>query len=54
MLWHESGHSGVNGTRVEVADLPGGAAVRDSEHSADGRLPFFPPEWTAFLQPARG
>ncbi|WP_285731737.1 DUF397 domain-containing protein [Nocardiopsis sp. ATB16-24] len=38
---------------VEVADLPAGAAVRDSKHPDAGHLPFPADEWSAFLDAAR-
>ncbi|MFE1397233.1 DUF397 domain-containing protein [Nocardiopsis dassonvillei] len=38
---------------VEVADLPCGAAVRDSKHPTHGHLPFPAAEWDAFLTIAR-
>ncbi|WP_017537030.1 DUF397 domain-containing protein [Nocardiopsis halophila] len=34
---------------VEVADLPGVAAVRDSQHPDRGHLLFTAAEWRAFL-----
>ncbi|WP_304452940.1 DUF397 domain-containing protein [Nocardiopsis sp. YSL2] len=33
---------------VEVADLPGGAAVRDSQHPDEGHITFPADEWRAF------
>ena len=51
--FHKSSYSGINGDCAEVADLPCGAAVRDSKHPAAGHLPFASPEWTAFLTSAR-
>lgn len=38
---------------VEVADLPAGAAVRDSKHPELGHLSFGASEWSAFLQATR-
>ena len=38
---------------VEVADLPLGAAIRDSKHPDRGHLPFPAAEWDAFLASAR-
>lgn len=38
---------------VEVADLPCGAAVRDSKNPSKGHVPFPSAEWTAFLHSAR-
>jgi hypothetical protein len=37
---------------VEVADLPRGAAVRDSKHPDAGHLPFPSTEWVALLTSA--
>ncbi|MDA2814863.1 DUF397 domain-containing protein [Nocardiopsis sp. RSe5-2] len=34
---------------VEVADLSGGSAVRDSQHPERGHLLFSAAEWRAFL-----
>lgn len=53
LTWRKSTHSGVNGDCVEVADLPCGAAVRDSKHPERGHLDFPAAEWTAFLTAAR-
>ena len=38
---------------VAVADLPGGAVVRDSKHPERGYLPFPGTEWIALLHTAR-
>lgn len=38
---------------VEVADLPGGAAIRDSRHPDRGYLAFGTAEWRAFLDGVR-
>ncbi|GAA1437105.1 DUF397 domain-containing protein [Nocardiopsis tropica] len=35
---------------VEVADLPAGAAIRDSKHPELGFLPVGASEWTAFAR----
>jgi len=37
---------------VEVAELPSGAAIRDSKHPDAGHLPFPATEWTGFLSVA--
>ncbi|MBB6174019.1 hypothetical protein HNR23_004079 [Nocardiopsis mwathae] len=39
---------------VEVADLPGGAAVRDSKDPEKGALAFDAVEWQAFLAGVKG
>ena len=38
---------------VEVAELPCGAAIRDSKHPTNGHIPFPSTEWDAFLTTAR-
>ena len=52
--FRKSSYSAQGQECVEVADLPCGAAVRDSKHPANGHLPFPSPEWSAFLHSARG
>lgn len=39
----------TGGNCVEVADLPGASAVRDSKHPEKGHLEFPAAEWQAFL-----
>lgn len=51
--FRKSSYTGVNNNCVEVADLPCGAAVRDSKHPDRGHLPFPAAEWDAFLTAAR-
>ncbi|MET9795046.1 DUF397 domain-containing protein [Nocardiopsis alba] len=34
---------------VEVADVPGASAIRDTKQRTDGHLPFPTNEWAAFL-----
>lgn len=41
--------SGRQENCVEVADFPGGAAVRDSQNPEDGHLTFATTEWSALL-----
>ncbi|MDT0332002.1 DUF397 domain-containing protein [Nocardiopsis lambiniae] len=48
--FRKSSYSGRDQDCVEVADLPSGAAVRDSKNPDDGHLPFPSPEWAAFLR----
>ena len=51
--FRKSSHSSAQSQNcVEVADLPCGAAVRDSKHPDAGHLPFPSPEWTGFLRTA--
>jgi hypothetical protein len=39
LVWHKSSHSNGDGNVcVEIAHLPGGAAVRDSKNPAGGAL----------------
>ncbi|MDA2812517.1 DUF397 domain-containing protein [Nocardiopsis sp. RSe5-2] len=50
LVWRKSSYSGGAGQDcVEVADLPVGAAVRDSKYPDAGHLTFSGPEWSAFL-----
>ncbi|CAM3681748.1 DUF397 domain-containing protein [Nocardiopsis rhodophaea] len=51
--FRKSTHSGQHQACVEIADLPAGAALRDSKHPHHGHLPFPAPEWAAFLTAAR-
>ncbi|KOX16698.1 DUF397 domain-containing protein [Nocardiopsis sp. NRRL B-16309] len=53
--FRKSSYSANASDCVEVADLPGGAAVRDTRHRDLGHLTFADPgEWRAFLAAARG
>ncbi|OLT24598.1 DUF397 domain-containing protein [Nocardiopsis sp. CNR-923] len=47
--FRKSSYSGAGQNCVEVADLPRGAAIRDSKHPDAGHLPFPQSEWTGFL-----
>jgi hypothetical protein len=47
-LWRKSTYTHPNNC-VEVADLPGMSAVRDSQHPHDLTLTFHSPEWKAFI-----
>ncbi len=49
LVFRASSYSGTSGNCVEVADLPTGAAVRDSKAPEAGHLTFPLPEWHAFL-----
>ncbi|MDA8371803.1 MAG: DUF397 domain-containing protein [Nocardiopsaceae bacterium] len=51
--WRTSSYSGANENCVEVADLPGAAAVRDSKHPDTAHLTFSAAEWAAFLRDVR-
>ena len=49
--WRKSSYSnGTGGNCVEVADLPGGRAVRDSKHPEGPVLVLTRDAWRAFLQ----
>jgi len=50
--FRKSSYSKTNNC-VEVADLPGGAAVRDSQHPEAGHLMFPAAEWCALLGDVR-
>ncbi|WP_017604994.1 DUF397 domain-containing protein [Nocardiopsis alkaliphila] len=53
LVFKKSSYSGQEPNCVEVADLPLGAAIRDSKHPDRGHLPFPAAEWDAFLASAR-
>ncbi|MGW5876094.1 DUF397 domain-containing protein [Nocardiopsis terrae] len=53
LVFRKSSYSGQDQDCVEIADLPHGAAVRDSKNPAEGHFPFPSAEWTAFLSSAR-
>ncbi|MFJ8789097.1 DUF397 domain-containing protein [Streptomyces sp. NPDC102462] len=49
--WRKSSYSGnTGGECVEVADLAGQVAVRDSKDLQAGRFAVAPEAWTAFLR----
>ncbi|MFE9243855.1 DUF397 domain-containing protein [Nocardiopsis sp. NPDC006938] len=52
LVFRKSSYSGQDQDCVEVADLPCGAAVRDSKNLARGHVPFPVAEWSAFLTSA--
>lgn len=47
--WRKSSYSGGGNNCVEVAHLPGAAAVRDSKNPEGGQLLFSADAWEAFL-----
>lgn len=51
-MWRKSSHSGPTNC-VEVADLPAGTAVRDSQNPTHGHLDFPAAEWSAFIHGVR-
>lgn len=53
LVFRKSSYSGQDQDCVEVADLPCGAAVRDSKNPSKGHFPFSSAEWTAFLRSTR-
>ncbi|MBQ1080682.1 DUF397 domain-containing protein [Nocardiopsis sp. B62] len=53
LVFRKSSYSGQDQNCVEVAELPCGAAVRDSKNPEKGHFPFPAVEWSAFLGTAR-
>ena len=54
VTWHKSSYSnGTGGACVEIADLDGGHAVRDSKNPTGPALTFTAAEWTAFTTGVR-
>lgn len=51
--WRTSSHSGASGTCVEVADLDGHRAVRDSKNPTGPALIITPTEWFTFTTAVR-
>jgi hypothetical protein len=52
--WHKSSYSnGTGGACVEIADLDGGRAVRDSKNTSGPALMFTAAEWVAFTAGVR-
>lgn len=47
--FRKSSYSAQDQNCVEVADLPCGAAIRDSKHPNAGHIPFPVSEWSSFL-----
>ena len=55
LIFRKSSYSqGRTENCVEVADLPSGAAVRDTQHREHGHLAFESAEWSALLGTVRG
>ena len=53
MRWKKSSRSGAGNNCVEVADLDGGHAVRDSKNPTSPALMFTATEWAAFTAGVR-
>lgn len=54
LKWRKSSYSGTNGGGcIEVAELPGGMAVRDSKNPQGPALAFDAATWQAFARWAR-
>ncbi|WP_304451416.1 DUF397 domain-containing protein [Nocardiopsis sp. YSL2] len=54
LSWRKSSYSGGGAQNcVEVAELPTGSAVRDSQHPDDAQLYFPVSEWRGFLAPVK-
>jgi hypothetical protein len=51
--WYKSSYTSGQGNCVEVAPLPGGAAVRDSKDPAGPVLRFSADAWRAFIAGVR-
>lgn len=51
--FRKSSYSGGGNNCVEVADIPGASAVRDTQNRDAGHLLFPGSEWTALLSMAR-
>ncbi|MFD6097414.1 DUF397 domain-containing protein [Nocardiopsis flavescens] len=47
--FRKSSYSSTHRDCVEVADLPGMSAVRDTKHPEEGHLSFGAPEWRVFV-----
>lgn len=52
--WYKSTYSASQGDCVEVANVPGLSAVRDTKHRELGALFFSGCEWESFLRTTKG
>ncbi|MDE3723041.1 DUF397 domain-containing protein [Nocardiopsis sp. N85] len=54
LIFRKSSYSSGTGQNcVEVADFPGGAAVRDTQNRELGHITFSAAEWTTLLETIR-
>ncbi|MEU3017084.1 DUF397 domain-containing protein [Nocardiopsis sp. NPDC007018] len=53
LTFRKSSYSATQNDCVEIADLPNGAAVRDTKNRSAGHLTFASQEWAAMLSTAR-
>ncbi|MEV0699385.1 DUF397 domain-containing protein [Saccharopolyspora sp. NPDC050389] len=52
--WRKSSYSGNQTNCVEVGELPGGVAVRDTKDRCSGYLTADRAQWLAFIAAVRG
>jgi len=53
LIFRKSSYSGTGNNCVEVADVPGASAVRDTQNRDAGHLLFPDAEWAALLSTTR-